>query len=263
MQQNKKNLKSLKAVDLFCGCGGLTSGFQNAGFEILTAYDAWDKAIECYNKNFQHPAAHLDLSDIPKAIKKIKQWKCDIIIGGPPCQDFSIAGKRQEGDRANLTICFAEIVASVKPTWFAMENVDRALGSDSYAKAKEIFRQAGYGISQMVLDASLCGVPQKRKRLFCIGKLEEGDGFIDESLRKGLRKKPMTVREYFGDELSLDHYYRHPRNYNRRGIFSVDEPSPTIRGVNRPVPKGYPGHPQDPVEINASIRQLTTVERAR
>ncbi len=57
-------------------------------------------------------------------------------------------------------------------------------------------------------------------------------------------------------------YYRYPRNYNRRAIFSIDEPAPTMRGVNRPVPKGYPGHPNDACELGPSVRALTTAERA-
>lgn len=69
-------------------------------------------------------------------------------------------------------------------------------------------------------------------------------------------------REYFGDELGFEYYYRHPRNYNRRAIFSIDEPAPTMRGVNRPVPKGYPGHPNDACKLNSSVRALTTAERA-
>jgi len=73
----------------------------------------------------------------------------------------------------------------------------------------------------------------------------------------------MTVREYLGDELDIDYYYRHPRNYSRRGIFSVDEPAPTVRGVNRPVPDGYKGHPGDPIKVSRKLRPLTTSERAR
>ena len=72
----------------------------------------------------------------------------------------------------------------------------------------------------------------------------------------------MTLREYFGEQLGFTHYYRHPRSYARRGIFSIDEPSPTIRGVNRPIPKGYPGHSGDTMPSDESLRSLTTLERA-
>ncbi|MDQ6961478.1 MAG: DNA cytosine methyltransferase [Mariprofundaceae bacterium] len=73
----------------------------------------------------------------------------------------------------------------------------------------------------------------------------------------------MTVRDYLGSSLGLDYYYRHPRNYSRRGVFSIDEPSPTVRGVNRPLPPGYKKHSGDPIHINLSdIRPLTTIERS-
>jgi DNA (cytosine-5)-methyltransferase 1 len=71
----------------------------------------------------------------------------------------------------------------------------------------------------------------------------------------------MTIRDYVGDSWGIDYYYRHPRSYARRGIFSLDETSPTIRGVNRPVPKGYELHPGDPVQSLDGIRCLTTKER--
>lgn len=72
----------------------------------------------------------------------------------------------------------------------------------------------------------------------------------------------MTVADYFGDALGIEFYYRHPRSYARRGIFSVNEPSPTIRGVNRPMPKGYELRPNDPVSSKDGIRALTTKERS-
>ncbi len=73
----------------------------------------------------------------------------------------------------------------------------------------------------------------------------------------------MTIRDYLGNKLGLEHYYRHPRNYSRRGVFSIDEPSPTVRGVNRPIPSGYAKHSGDPVNVELSqIRPLTTKERS-
>lgn len=252
----------MKAVDLFCGVGGLSLGFQQAGFKMKASFDSWEKAIEIYNKNFNHKAFVFDLSDDISASNFICEYSPDIIIGGPPCQDFSHAGNRSEGGRANLTSSFAKIVDKVRPQWFVMENVDRAQNSEAYKNAREILKKAGYGLSENVLNASLCGVPQKRKRFFCVGKLDEIDGFLDEILQTNLQSKPMTVKDYFGNELGLEHYYRHPRNYSRRGIFSINEPAPTIRGVNRPVPPNYIKHDGDPVPPNG-IRPLTTLERSR
>lgn len=251
-----------KIVDLFAGCGGLSKGFQDAGFDIVGAFEFWNVAANCYEKNFSHPVYQTDLSDIEKAIEIIRPLHPEIIIGGPPCQDFSHAGKRIEAGRASLTDVFAQIVSMIRPRYFVMENVDRAQKSKAYALARKIFVKSGYGLTEIILDASHCGVPQKRKRFFCIGSLGQADGFLLDYIHSQISDHETTLRDYFGDSLDFEYYYRHPRNYNRRGIFSVDEPAPTMRGVNRPVPQGYPGHPNDPSPINENIRALTTLERA-
>ena len=252
----------MKAVDLFAGCGGMSLGFQNAGFDIVAAFEFWDIAAECYAKNFSHPVFRTDLSDVDLAVKQISAFSPDLIIGGPPCQDFSHAGKRIESSRASLTESYAKIVSNIHPKYFVMENVDRAEKSHAFEKARIVFKNAGYGLTQMVLDASKCGVPQKRKRFFCIGALGKEDDFMRSILVNGIQSKETTLRDYFGDTLDFEFYYRHPRNYNRRAVFSIDEPAPTMRGVNRPVPKGYPGHPNDACPISDNIRALTTLERS-
>lgn len=253
----------MKIVDLFCGCGGLSLGFQKAGFEIVAAFDNWDDAITVYHNNFKHPVIKLDLSDIEFSVKTISKFNPKMIIGGPPCQDFSSAGKRnEEGGRGDLTINYAEIIKAIRPEWFVMENVDRILKTGKLLEAKDIFKACGYGITQMVLNAALCGVPQRRKRFFMIGHLGEEDSFMQGIIEERLDKKEMTIRDYLGPLIDIDYYYRHPRSYVRRGIFSVDEPSPTIRGVNRPLPIGYKIHEGDPVKSLEGIRPLTTRERS-
>lgn len=252
----------MKIVDLFSGCGGLSLGFQKQGFEVVAAFEWWKAAIQCYAHNFNHPVVEMDLSDTDAATKAVADFKPDIIIGGPPCQDFSHAGKRIEAGRAVLTDAFATIVSNVRPRCFIMENVDRARNSNAYASAREIFKKAGYGLTEVVLDASLCGTPQKRKRFICFGMLGKEDNFAINAFSARLSDHSMTLREYFGDDLGFEYYYRHPRNYNRRGIFSIDEPAPTMRGVNRPVPKGYKGHPNDACPVSDDLHALTTNERA-
>lgn len=258
-----KEIKEMKrVVDLFAGCGGLSLGFQNAGFKIVGAYEFWETAASCYEDNFCHPVLREDLSDVKKAVQSIKTFEPDIIIGGPPCQDFSHAGKRIEDKRAALTGAFAEIVTTIAPCWFVMENVDRTQNSSTYSEARAIYKNANYGLTEIVLDASFCGVPQRRKRFFCMGSKNTDDGFLSEYLIQNLSEKEMTIRDYFGSAIDFEHYYRHPRNYNRRAVYTIDEPSPTVRGMNRPVPPGYPGHPNDAKELDDSIRALTTLERA-
>jgi len=252
----------LKAVDLFAGCGGLSLGFQNAGFDILAAYDYWEPAVSVYRDNFKHPVFHMDLTS-DQAISHIKQHNVDIIIGGPPCQDFSIAGKRNfKGHRADLTIRFAEIVSILKPEWFVMENVYNIEKSPVLPKAVQLLRKAGYGITTRVLDASHCGVPQARHRFFMIGHLGEAAGFLSDALAKNQSQKKMTVRDYLGDSLGTEYYYMHPRSYNRRAVFSIHEPSATIRGINRPIPQNYKKHPGDKAAIEDGVRALTTKERS-
>lgn len=252
----------MKTVDLFAGCGGMSLGFQNAGFNIVAAFEFWDTAAECYEKNFKHPVFRTDLSNVDSAIAQIKAFSPELIIGGPPCQDFSHAGKRVEASRASLTESYAQIIDEIRPKYFVMENVDRAEKSNAFGKARAIFKSAGYGLTQIVLDASKCGVPQKRKRFFCIGSLGKDDNFMYDILVSGIQSKETTLRDYFGDTFDFQFYYRHPRNYSRRAVFSIDEPAPTMRGVNRPVPKGYPGHPNDACPITDNIRALTTLERS-
>lgn len=258
-------MNKFRTVDLFCGGGGLSQGLINAGFDVVAAFDFWKPAIDFYNQNLVGHSAYMqDLADVESAIKQIQKWQPEIIVGGPPCQDFSSAGLRDEnGGRASLTISYATIVTRIHPELFIMENVERALKTNTYKHALKIFEDAGYHLAIAVLDASLCGVPQKRKRAVVVGTLKEVSSALFQAYQDMQASKPMTLRDYFGNSLGINYYYRHPRSYARRGVFSIDEPSPTIRGVNRPIPKGYVGHPGDPISVSSTqLRPLTTKERS-
>ena len=258
-------MNKFRTVDLFCGGGGLSKGLQDAGFDVVAAFDFWNPAIDFYNQNIKgHSAYQQDLSNVDESVARIRKWNPAVIVGGPPCQDFSSAGKRDEnGGRAELTTAYAKIVTTVRPQLFVMENVDRALKSVTYREAVKAFSDAGYHMTIAVLDASLCGVPQKRKRVVVVGSLKQPTDSLVEIYKAMQSKEPMTIRDYLGDSLGIDFYYRHPRSYARRGVFSVDEPSPTVRGVNRPIPGGYEGHPGDAAPITTpNLRPLTTKERS-
>ena len=258
-----KKLINLKEIDIFAGCGGLSLGFQNAGFKIINAFDNWEPAIQVYKKNFHHPISKYDLSNLNDDYSAFDKFDCDIVIGGPPCQDFSSAGKRNENlGRGDLSITFAQIIAFIKPKWFVMENVERYQKSEKRCRVLEIFKANNYGLTETVIKASLCGVPQNRKRYICIGRLNGEDDELLPYVNQKLAEKPMSVRDYLGDTLGIKYYYRHPRTYARRGIFSIDEPSPTIRGVNRPIPKTYKLHKADASSSIKEIRPLTTIERS-
>lgn len=252
----------MRTVDLFAGCGGLSLGFQNAGFEIVAALDCWHPAIEVYRNNFQHPIFDIDISGT-EVQSLIAEFEPNVIIGGPPCQDFSSAGARNENlGRADLTLTFANIIATIKPQCFVMENVERITKSQILKQVLRILTEKNYGLTCIVLNASYCGVPQSRKRYFLIGELGKSKTGLENYLLKNQDKKQMTVFDYLQNELNIEYYYRHPRSYQRRGIFSIYEPSPTIRGVNRPIPKNYRKHPGDACDLNPDLRPLTTLERS-
>ena len=254
--------EKIKTVDLFSGCGGMSLGFQNAGFEVVAAFDNWKPAVDVYRENFQHPIYDFDLGTEENQ-EFIKNLNPNLIIGGPPCQDFSSAGKRDDTlGRADLTISYAKIVSTIKPQYFVMENVERIKKSRILKEAIKILKSAGYGISIDVLDASYCKVPQARKRFFMVGCLNEFDDFLLPYFKKNLSKKQMTIYDYLGNSLGIENYYRHPRSYQRRGVFSIHEPSPTVRGVNRPIPPNYKQHPGDTADITKNVRALTTIERS-
>ena len=250
----------MRVVDLFCGCGGMSLGFQRAGFEIVAAFDNWEPAVNIYNLNFPHPVFKKDLLE-DNAVEEILQFQPEMIIGGPPCQDFSISGKRDfVGKRANLTTRFAEIVSSIKPQWFVMENVYNIEKSPVLPAAIDTLLNAGYGLTKRVLDASYCGVPQARKRFFLIGHLGENISSLNDIISTRLASKKMTVHDYLGDSLNTEYYYMHPRNYSRRAVFSVYEPSATIRGINRPIPVNYKKHPADRASISDGTKERSYIQ---
>jgi len=167
-------------VDLFCGAGGLSKGFEWAGYNIVAANDNYKQACETYRIN--HPHTTLIEGDITKNEVKsalfdaIKGKKIDIIIGGPPCQGFSHAGKRLVDDPRNFLFKeFVEIVKQVKPKVVVLENVEGILTMNkgkSFEGIKESFRELGYRLDGRKLHAVKYGVPQKRKRVVIIGVLD-------------------------------------------------------------------------------------------
>jgi DNA (cytosine-5)-methyltransferase 1 len=207
----------------------------------------------------------VDLSDVNTAVELLRKLKPDVVVSSPPCQDFYNAGNGGTGERAALTVAFAEIVAAVKPQYFAMENVAPCRTSPEYAEARDIIKAAGYGLSETVLDASLCGVPQSRRRFFCIGVLGDADGVVLPYLVAGLSEKPMTVRDYLGS--SFEYYYTRNRYHHCQSIHSVDVPAPTVtrtgNNLEGTIPAGYTGNTKDPVSVtDPRVHVLTTLERA-
>jgi DNA (cytosine-5)-methyltransferase 1 len=183
----------MRVVDLFAGCGGMSLGFEQAGFEVVAAFDNWEAAVRTYEKNFKHPIQTVDLSNTNHVL--INKYQADVIIGGPPCQDFSSAGKRDEAlGRADLTLSFAKIIAKTLPEHFVMENVDLAQKSKAYQQAKHKLEATGYNVKEIILNAAYCGVPQSRKRLFVFGELRPRSGNVLDFIQTNLAREELTIR---------------------------------------------------------------------
>lgn len=233
-----------RVVELFCGAGGMSLGLLGAGMQMTGAADNSPAAVAAYSRNVGAHVRVVDLSRPQDALPWIASLRPHMIAGGPPCQDFSAAGKRIEGERAGMTVAMAMICSATRPEWVLMENVQRAANSTAWREALGILRKSGYGLTQLVLNAALFGVPQRRKRLILVGRIGERDGFLDAALLAAADGREMTLRDEFGD-LFGEHVYHHPRFKGRSGVHSVDEPSHTVRAARRPQPQGYEPHPKD------------------
>jgi len=203
----KKYTKTKNVIDLFCGAGGLSKGFEWAGYNIIAANDNYKQACETYRVN--HPNTIVIEGDITKKeVKKelfeaIQNKEIDIIAGGPPCQGFSHAGKRLVDDPRNFLFKeFVEIVKQVKPKVIVLENVEGILtmnSGKSFESIKESFRELGYKLEGKKLHAVRYGVPQKRKRVVIIGLLNgiPNECYPDEVIQD--ESKYLTVREAIDD----------------------------------------------------------------
>lgn len=190
-------------IDLFSGCGGMSLGFELAGFKSLLAIDSWEDALVTYKRNrniARTLCADIESIDV-QALKQeyFDSSSVDLIIGGPPCQGFSIAGKRVVDDERNaLYKSFVRFVDVFRPKAFVMENVPNIL-SMANGKIKdaiiEEFSELGYKVECKILLAADYGVPQNRRRAFFVGLLN-GQSF--EFPEKSI-EQPVTAEEALSD----------------------------------------------------------------
>lgn len=169
----------MKMIDLFAGVGGLSLGFEMCGFEVVLANEYDASIAEAYIKNRHNPNMIVaDITKLPIKETFSKYRGCvDVVVGGPPCQGFSAKGKRKSiNDPRNFLFrYYVDVVATVFPRYFVMENVPGLLTTeDGFFKKElmELFAGLGYTLSAEVLCAADYGVPQNRKRAFIIGKRE-------------------------------------------------------------------------------------------
>jgi DNA (cytosine-5)-methyltransferase 1 len=183
LQQNtpiiEVDTKTLNVIDLFCGCGGMSKGLTDAGLNVIAGIDIWDKAVESYNKNHHHKAYCADLTQLPpekfNELYNKENKNVDILVGGPPCQSFSIAGKRDKNDPRNaLFMEYVKYLDYFKPKAFIMENVIGMLSKKTANGEKVIdiiMEQLNRNYNCIInkLYASDFEVPQNRRRTIIIG----------------------------------------------------------------------------------------------
>lgn len=190
------------AIDLFSGCGGLSYGFERAGFHIKFGIDHDQHALATFEKNHQDSQAiFTDISKLNKRdIRSMAGSKgIDLLIGGPPCQGVSLSGHRLRKDPRNeLFLSYLRLLSDLRPKAFVMENVPGLLGLFD-GELKDVllreFNHFGYTVSYQILNAAQYGVPQARKRVFFVG-LANGQIF---DFPKLLNRKPVTSFEALSD----------------------------------------------------------------
>lgn len=198
-----------KVIDLFSGVGGLSLGFEMAGFEIVIANE-YDKSIAS-SYQYNHKKTRMIAEDITTLpiVETFKEYrgKIDVVIGGPPCQGFSQKGQRKtiNDERNFLFKYYVKVVELVQPKYFVMENVPNLLTAEKGFFKKEIeemFGKLGYLLNAEILDASDYGVPQSRRRAVIIGKKTNSDKDKVKIPRKN--SKSVTIWEAISDLAYLD-----------------------------------------------------------
>ena len=179
--------KQFTCVDLFSGAGGLSRGFYDAGYNVVLGVDFDDAALQTFKANHGNAEAmKLDLFDhnninVIVDFLKEKNIELDVLVGGPTCQGFSIAGPRDMNDKRNtLYLAMVKLAATLKPQAVVLENVPGMLQTNGGIGAKRIiedFAEIGYKMTPKLLYAPDYGIPQIRKRVFFVGLRDSENAF--------------------------------------------------------------------------------------
>ena len=256
----------MQTVDLFCGCGGFSQGLTDAGYDIKMGIDYDETILNTYRSNFTHAAVKHDLHDWKKAVELINEHvpDCNVIVGSPPCTEFSRAGHQMESQIASLTVCFANIVTSILPDFFIMENVPDVYQSNSLSRAVSILMEHGYSVTSVVKDARYTGVPQNRRRFFMIGCASTTKNHVilsnicQEAKTSG--EEVIGVKQYC-EKLGIhcpDFLYFFPRNKFQAQVVDSNLPYPTMRSTNgvcmnkNPLTPGYIKRPNDAADLSSA-----------
>ncbi len=209
----------LNVVDVFAGCGGLSYGFRKAGFKIILGIDNDKDSAETFLKN--HPGAKYLIKDVNKITKNditeaVGNREVDLVIGGPPCQGFSVSGKRVFLDpRNSLYMQFFRILDMLNPKAAVVENVP-GLKHMYQGKALESivqeFEKRGYTVSYKILKAAEFGVPQIRRRIIIVGTKGKKFEFPDPSGKIVTLWDAISDLPFLDGEIESTEYAANPQN---------------------------------------------------
>ena len=204
--------KKFTCVDLFSGAGGLSRGFYDAGYDVVLGVDFDEAALKTFKENHgKAEAMKLDLFDhdnIDVIINYLKDRdiKLDVLVGGPPCQGFSIAGPRDMNDKRNsLYLAMVKLADRLKPQAVVLENVPGMLQTNGGIGAKRIiqdFKEIGYNMTPKLLYEPDYGIPQIRKRVFFVG-LRDSDSIFEFPEATIDKDHYVTCEQAIGDLPSL------------------------------------------------------------
>lgn len=239
----------MKIIDLFCGIGGLSLGFEQAGFEVVSAIDMWADAVRTYNHNRKEKVAKvMTVEDYNNTMlpEIINDYHISGIIGGPPCQGFSTVGRRNIDDPRNkMYLEFYKSVKIANPDFFVIENVKGMLTLNKGAFVKDLLERfgtngLGYTISYQLVNAADYGVPQNRYRVFYVGIKNKKFEFPEPFSYK------LSAKDGISDLLNSDntHYGSEPQNDYQR----------IMRGEQlHPFNQDYTSHTEQTVKIISMI----------
>lgn len=279
--------KKIKTIDLFAGIGGIRMGFEKAGFKTVYANDFDAKCKITYDLNFNNP--HLTLKDITTQTRKkqksvlddIKNIKYDVLLGGFPCQAFSIAGYREgfkdKKGRGDLFFYIAEIIEKTKPKAFLLENVKNLKSHDkgkTYRIIKETLEGLGYYVTEEVLNSKDYGnLPQNRERIYIVG-FKYKSNFNRFSFPNKI-KRTQKIKDIL--EKNVDDFYY----YNNKPLWKKIKKYPFKKGLvyqwrrvyvrenktglcpTLTANMGTGGHNVPIIKDNKGVRKLTPLECAR
>jgi len=215
-------MKNVKTIDLFAGIGGIRLAFEKAGFHTVFANDFEPKCADTYDLNFKAPK--LTVKDIKK-IKSKDLPNFDLLLGGFPCQPFSVAGKRKgmDDERGTLFFEIANILEQHKPIGFLLENVKNLTGHNFGRTFQIILNRLdilGYDVKYAILNSMEYGnIPQNRERVYIVGFKKETDLIKKFTFPKQMQLKT-SIQDILENKVSEKYYYNNKPLFNKLKNFN-------------------------------------------